>query len=134
MFCIRSGLVLLLLALTGCATLNQQECQSLNPATLGRSDGRQGYGLWRLESHVKSCARFGISIDRAAYLQARSAALPHYCTPENGELVGSRGESYEGVCPAELENGFLQRYRPAYRRYQNDMLDGRSWFGWPRRV
>jgi hypothetical protein len=119
----------LLLLLTGCASLNQQECQTLSPAALGRMDGRQGYGLWRLEKHIDSCARFGIPFEREPYLQARKQGLLFYCTAENGERVGLRGESYEGVCPPELEAGFLQRYRPAIHLYRADRQDPWNRFG-----
>ena len=125
--------LLLMLLLTGCATLNQQECQTKTPAALGLADGKQGYGLWRLDRHVESCARFGIVFERAPYLQARAEGLLQYCTPDNGERVGQRGENYEGVCPLALEPGFLQRYRPAIFQYRQDYPDRWGWFGWPRR-
>lgn len=101
--------------------MNREECQAVNPARLGLSDGEQGYGLWRLDKHVDSCARFGIPFDRDAYVTARAQGLVKYCTPDNGERVGSRGETYEHVCPAALEPAFLQRYWPAYNEYKADM-------------
>ncbi|WP_051229274.1 DUF2799 domain-containing protein [Paludibacterium yongneupense] len=108
-------LCLLPALLAGCATMNEQECRSKTPATVGLSDGRQGYGVWRLDKHADSCARFGIGFDRNAYLKARAEGLLSYCTPDNGERAGARGERYEYVCPAALEPAFLARYRPAYR-------------------
>jgi hypothetical protein len=117
-------LCLLPVVLTACATLNEQECRTKTPAALGLSDGRQGYGSWRLDLHADSCARFGIGFDRAAYLRARTEGLRTYCTPDNGERAGARGERYEGVCPADLEPAFLTRYRPAYR----DWLASQRWW------
>ncbi|WP_293227966.1 DUF2799 domain-containing protein [Paludibacterium sp.] len=121
------------LALSGCATLNEQECRTITPAQLGMKDGQQGYGLWRLDKHVESCARFGIDFDRAAYLAAREQGLKSYCTPENGDKVGERGEDYEGVCPADVEPAFLAKYRPAHREYINDMRGDPFWMPWPMR-
>jgi len=113
--------ILTCLLLGGCATMNLQECQALNPAKLGFSDGQQGYGLWRLDKHIESCARFGISFDRQAYLNARDQGLLLYCTPENGDRVGFRGETYENVCPPALEPAFLSSYRRAlYLNQQNN--------------
>ncbi|BEV73443.1 hypothetical protein THUN1379_29250 [Paludibacterium sp. THUN1379] len=125
--------LLCLLPLAGCATMNEQECRNITPAQLGLKDGRQGYGLWRLEKHVESCARFGIDFDRQAYLTARETGLQGYCTPENGEKVGERGEGYEGVCPASSEPAFLAKYQPAYREYLIDNRGGPFWFPWPLR-
>jgi hypothetical protein len=107
--------------LAGCATLNEQECRSQTPAQLGLKEGRQGYGLWRRDNDIASCARYGIAFDRDAYMAAYRQGLQQYCTPDNGEKVGTRGERYEGVCPAETEPAFLARYLPAYRQYQADM-------------
>ena len=128
-----SMVVLLLLA--GCATLNQPECQAVqaNPAQKGLADGKAGYGLWRLDKHVESCARFGITFDRSAYLAARDQGLLQYCTPENGQIIGARGESYENVCPAAMEPAFLKTYRPAYREYQIDRAGNNDSMFWPRR-
>lgn len=120
----RLALIVLCAALAGCATLNEKECRSQTPAQLGLKDGQQGYGAWRLEQDAKSCARYGIDFDRAAYTSAYRQGLQQYCTPENGQRVGARGERYEGVCPADSAPAFLARYRPAYQQYMADMHDG----------
>lgn len=127
-------LIALALLLAGCATLNEQECRRKPAAELGRQDGRAGYGLWRLDKHVEACARFGLGIDRQAYRAARELGLREYCTPDNGELVGRRGERYENVCPADLEGPFLKRYYPAYMEYRQDDYRDDFWrpFPWPR--
>jgi hypothetical protein len=117
-------LAALTLLLAGCATLDEQECRTKTPAQLGLKDGQQGYGLWRLDRDVSSCARFDIPFDRSAYLQAYHQGLLQYCTPANGAKVGARGESYEYVCPADSEPAFLAQYRPAYNEYMADMHDG----------
>lgn len=131
----RARWLLLLMAwlLAGCATLNREECLTRPPAALGLADGRAGYGLWRLDRHVASCARFGIAFDRDAYLQARAQGLTAYCTPDNGERAGLSGESYENVCPPDLEPAFLQRYLPAHRQYLIDRRPRRFWLPWPHR-
>jgi hypothetical protein len=116
----RTLLPALLLLLTGCATLNQQECLTRTPQALGLADGRQGYGLWRIDAHISSCARFQLPFDRKPYLQAREQGLQQYCTAENGARAGERGESYEGVCPPPQEAAFLQGYLPAIYLYQQE--------------
>lgn len=127
----RFVLIALAFLLAGCATLNEQECRSKPASQLGLEDGRQGYGLWRLDKHVEACSRFGLGIDRAAYLAARERGLREYCTPDNGERVGYRGERYENVCPAELEGPFLKRYYPAYMEYRLDYYRDGFWPAFP---
>jgi len=131
---IASSLALALLLLSGCATLNLKECQTLSPATLGLRDGQQGYGLWRLDKHIASCARFGITLERNAYLAARAQGLLSYCTADNGLRVGERGESYEFVCPAALEPAFLRSYQIAIVQYRQNNPNSPFGFGtpWPR--
>jgi hypothetical protein len=124
---IGGALALACALLSGCATLSQQECQQLNPAKLGLADGRQGYGLWRLDKHQASCARFHLGFDRQAYLAAREQGLLQYCTPENAAQVGALGLSYEGVCPPALEPAFLQSYRRAQYLYRDNGGDSLIW-------
>ena len=112
--------LLLASLLAGCATLDENSCRTRDATSLGRDDGHQGYGLWRLDKHIEACGRYGITLDRQAYLAGRAEGLQSYCTPENGQRVGERGERYEGVCPANLEPGFLRRYWPAYWEYRQD--------------
>ncbi len=104
----------LLALLSGCATMNAQDCRTQAADALGDKDGREGYPLSRLERRVADCAKAGVTFDRDTYLPRYREALQHYCTPQNGEREGYRGMNYmTGTCPAELEPAFLAAYRPA---------------------
>ena len=104
-------LVLGCVFLAGCATLDEDECRTADWAQIGHADGRAGHSRARLEAHREACAKLGIRPDAERYFAARERGLERYCTPENGWRVGRSGDSYEDVCPPELERAFLARYR-----------------------
>ncbi len=99
-----------LLLLSGCATLNEDQCRAGDWNGIGYTDGANGYTTARFGDHVKACEKFGIMPDQALYLRGRERGLPVYCTLERGFLVGRRGDTYQGVCPAPLEARFLSGY------------------------
>lgn len=104
-------LVLLVLGISGCATLSEGECRTANWQELGRIDGTQGQPRARLFEHAKACSDYGIRPDADAYYQGRERGLLDYCTPANAYREGRRGATYHGVCPALLEGNFLESYR-----------------------
>ncbi|WP_235951037.1 DUF2799 domain-containing protein [Permianibacter fluminis] len=115
MFCL--GL-LLLLALSGCATLSETDCRSGDWYGVGLQDGENGQSLSRLSEHREACSEFGINIDGERYRQGRDQGLLKYCTPENGARVGRSGGSYGNVCPAGLDAEFLRQYRFGYKIFE----------------
>jgi hypothetical protein len=101
---------LILLLLSACATLNEQECRSGDWAAVGYRDGQNGRPASRLDEHRKACSEYGVSPKPRVYEEARERGLNFYCTPANGLAVGRRGEGYAGVCPNWSEGEFLQTY------------------------
>jgi hypothetical protein len=128
----RTLLLPLVLLLSGCAALNEQQCRTLSSTTIGEQDGRSGYPTSRFDDNQKACARYQLTLDRDAYLAGRAHGLENYCTPDNGSRVGLRGERYYGVCPREREDAFLLRYWPAYVQYQRQSFYDDYW-AWPHR-
>lgn len=112
--------VVLLLSMLhpGCATMTQGECLTGNWARVGYEDGAAGYPPSRLGDHERACAAHGVGVDARAYMDAREHGLDVYCTPHRGFTVGSNGHNYAGVCPYELERGFLAGYTDG--RYVHD--------------
>lgn len=115
--------------LNGCATLSEEQCAVGDWYGIGQSDGNSGYSHQRLEEHIEACQRHGVTPDHVQYEQGRRAGLRSYCTPERGFRAGRMGNSYGGVCPAELERDFLAGYsdgqivyaaQGAYDAAQND--------------
>ncbi len=43
--------------------------------------------------------------------------MREFCNPQNGFRIGTRGASYNGVCPAELDSAFLDAYHSGRHLY-----------------
>ena len=104
-----------ILALTGCASMNEQECLASDWNMIGFEDGARGYGADRISQHRKACADHGVAPDLAAYRQGRQEGLAQFCRPQNGFWLGSRGGTYSGACPTELHEDFMVAYSEGRR-------------------
>ncbi|MCT4655470.1 MAG: DUF2799 domain-containing protein [Cohaesibacter sp.] len=102
--------LLLLVALSGCASLSEDECTNGDWYKMGQSDALEGRTTDRLADHAKACRRYGIEPDRQAYLQGRDIGLGQYCTIENGFRVGREGYGYNRICPVSREASFMSGY------------------------
>ena len=118
---VRAGrwiLPLLVLVVSGCATLNENECMYADWYSIGLEDGTRGYGADRVGNHRKACAEYGVVPDGQRYEEGRHAGLQQYCTLINGLHVGKSGSSYRGACPGNLESEFVDGYRLGQRIYR----------------
>jgi hypothetical protein len=109
--------LLALAALGGCATMNKDECLTVDWRTVGYEDGAAGYAGDRIGQHRKACAKYGVTPNLAEYQAGRDAGLREYCVPANGFRLGSQGGSYNGLCPADLENAFVAAYDSGQHLY-----------------
>lgn len=120
----------LLLLLSGCASMSEQECLTANWLDKGYRDGRNGLPLTLLAEHREACAKVGVVPDNTLYLRGRDRGIVEYCTPENARHEGRLGRSYRNACPAHLERNFLRNYEDAKRVYdaeqEVDRLNRRS--------
>lgn len=117
----------LALLLAGCATISPEEranaCRSTDWLRFGLNDGKLGVPASERVDLFGECAEVGQPVDTVAYDTGRTQGLTEYCTAENGFRVGYEGRGYDGVCPPELEQDFLQghergrRERPGYAIY-----------------
>ncbi|MCP4342461.1 MAG: DUF2799 domain-containing protein [Desulfobulbaceae bacterium] len=98
--------LVLSLIVSGCATMNKNECLNAQWQSVGYEDGAKGYKASRIGEYRKSCAEHNVSPDLDAYTQGRLRGLTQWCTPSNGYLQGTRGAIYNGICPRELETDF----------------------------
>jgi Protein of unknown function (DUF2799) len=104
-------------AIGGCATMNKDECLTVDWRTVGYEDGAAGYSGDRIGQHRKACAKYGVTPDLAAYQAGRDSGLREYCVPANGFRLGSQGGSYNGMCPADLEGAFLGAFDSGQHLY-----------------
>jgi len=100
----------LLLSLSGCASMNRNECLAVDWRTVGYEDGAAGRPAERIADHRRACARYGVAPDLGAYQSGREQGLREFCRPLNGYRLGERGGNYEGICPAALEGEFVAAY------------------------
>lgn len=98
------------LVLSGCATLNKDECLTADWYQIGYEDGARGYSDTRIASHREACAKHGISPDFRSYQDGHSEGVIRFCTPRNGFEQGSNGYQYTGICPPSVEGEFLDAY------------------------
>jgi len=94
--------LLVFLVLAGCATLTKEECQSADWYQIGVTDGAEGYGAERLQSHRRACAKVGVSPDAEQWLAGRERGLRLYCTSSKAFEEGQNGRTIRGGCtPSE---------------------------------
>jgi hypothetical protein len=113
----RAAAILLAVAISGCSTMNKEECLSVDWRTVGYEDGVAGYSGDRIAQHRKACAKHGVQTDLNQYQSGRAQGLREYCKPANGYRIGSRGGSYGGVCPAEMEDSFVSAFEVGRQLY-----------------
>ena len=100
-----------LLALSGCATMSEEQCLAGDWTGQGRAAGAAGYGSGRLSEHAEACARHGVVPDTDSYYRGHMQGVRQYCTPGRGFRVAAGGGGYaNGFCPADLEQDFLYAY------------------------
>lgn len=104
--------------LNGCATLNKEECLTVDWQTVGYEDGAAGRSGDRIARHRKACAKHGVSPDLTAYQRGRDQGLREYCVPSNGFRLGESGNGYGGICPADLEERFVDAYDAGRHLYE----------------
>lgn len=105
------------LVISGCASLNKNECLNADWRTIGMEDGARGELPSRIGSHRKACAKHGVTPDLSAYQQGHVEGVKQFCVASVGYSRGRSGYSYNGVCPANLESDFLRGYEPGREIY-----------------
>ena len=109
--------VLVIVGVSGCATMSQEECLVSDWQSVGYEDGTRGASVGTISKYRKTCAKHGVSPDLQAYRQGYEEGVVVYCQPARGFNEGSRGRSYSGVCPADLEPEFLDGYQAGRQLY-----------------
>jgi len=104
------GSSLIILVLGACATLNEDECLTMDWAAIGFEDGASGFPAQRIGQHREACAKYDVTPDLPAYRQGREDGLKEYCRPANAYAVGVSGKEYKGVCPSGMADAFVQAY------------------------
>lgn len=108
----------LIAGLSGCATMNKNECRNADWQLVGFEDGSRGYAMERIGQHRKACAKVDVTPDINAYDRGYQKGVRQYCTPDRGYREGVNGASYQGVCPTDLAAAFTRAYRDGKSLYE----------------
>ncbi|EKD34460.1 MAG: hypothetical protein ACD_75C02329G0001 [uncultured bacterium] len=97
-------LVLILVSLSGCASLSKQECLDADATSwegVGYEDGYNGYHPdRRLSQHYQACSKLGVFPHRETYMTGWSRGILEYCTAERGYAIGLSGSrGNPELCP-----------------------------------
>lgn len=114
-------LSVVVLGLSGCASISESECISGSWSDIGYKDGVKGKARDKLTDYAKTCAKYGVQPNRDAYLKAFENGLVKYCTYEQGYELGENGNTYNQVCSGNNATGFSQGYdegRAVYEIYR----------------
>lgn len=109
---------MILILLSGCATLNREECLNADWYSIGYVDGARGHSASKIGEHRRACAEYGVKPDFGRYDEGRIAGLVEYCAPRNGYWLGTKGAHYSGVCPKDLEGPFVVAFRQGKNVYE----------------
>lgn len=88
----------LLVLLSGCAAMSEQECLSTDWYERGIADGRAGYPSGRIDSYRKACAKVEVRPDITLWEQGRAAGLEEFCQLPLAMERGLNRYSYSRVC------------------------------------
>ena len=97
-------------ALASCATLNEEQCQTVEWVELGREDGAAGQPSTHIDKHRKACSEHKLPVDEQQWRVGWEEGIRVYCTPANGLLAGREGRYYANSCPLDLKAGFEGAY------------------------
>lgn len=111
-------IVLLGLLVTGCASMDEDECRVADWRAIGYEDGVSGKSPSHIGERREACAEYGVAPDFVAYRQGRDEGLREYCTPASGYRLGRNGRPFTSVCPASLQADFLDAYKSGREIYQ----------------
>ncbi len=113
-----SALAGLLALLSACSSgMTREECEAVDWRGIGYEDGVQGRSQTAIAARRQACARHGVTLDLAAYRDGWDAGVRQYCQSSNGYRQGRNGNTYNAVCPPELEPAFLEAYREGRELY-----------------
>lgn len=109
-----------LVALGACASkgMDEAECRAADWRAIGYEDGALGQNPGGFGKRRKACAEHGVTAGFQAYLDGHAEGLMLFCRPQNGFRLGTHGQGYGGICPAELEGAFLAAHTDGYGLYE----------------
>lgn len=109
--------LLLLLLLSNCAVMNENECIAADWRMVGMEEGLQGKSSLTIGSYRKACAEYGITPDLHAYQAGHLQGLKQYCSPQKAHQMGIQGQALPSVCPSNIHPNFLSQHSQGLKIY-----------------
>lgn len=110
-------LLLPALVLVGCSSMGRSECVNADWYLVGFGDGSLGWPVSRLDEHRRACSRVDVVPDIEQYRLGHGEGVREYCTVPRAYSEGSRGATYQGVCPADMDQSFRRAYNDGLALY-----------------
>lgn len=108
---------MVVLGLSGCASMSVEECQSAHWQRIGEREGIRGEGS-QLARHYKACQKANIVPDQTQYEQGYSRGLALYCTTEQVFQQALQGKGDYQFCPVQKQAQLRPYYQVANDYYQ----------------
>jgi len=113
-------ILLILLGISNCATMNESECLQADWMMIGIEDGAAGRQLSYIGTRRKACADHGVTPNLEAYNAGRAEGLKQFCTYKNGFRHGSRGNAQSEVCQGTLVEQYAGGFKKGSEIYAMD--------------
>ena len=110
--------LLVIVGLSGCATLSEEECRVGDWRTIGFEDGSVGKDVRDIGQHREACADYGITVDLDAYRQGHEEGMVVFCQPASGFELGTSGQPFIDSCPEELRSEFYAAFEDGNRVFK----------------
>ncbi|MBV1908510.1 MAG: DUF2799 domain-containing protein [Kangiellaceae bacterium] len=107
-----------LIQMSGCATLNESECQSANWEIIGLEDGSKGRNTSYIGEHREACSEYRIAPDLTSYIKGHKQGLKQFCTQQNGYQQGVKGATNNQVCTGSSVRDFNRGHQDGLRIYR----------------
>ena len=111
------AILVVLVLLQGCATLDKDECMLADWRLIGYQDGVAGKSAAAVGEYREDCAKHAVVPDLDAYRAGREEGLQQYCKADNGYRLGNAGRGLAAVCPTALEDDFRDAYNAGRKLY-----------------
>jgi hypothetical protein len=114
--------VVFLLCLNGCASMNEAQCRNADWKMIGFEDGMAGKSSARIGDHRQACAKHNLTPDLDAYNSGHAEGVRQFCTEANGFNFGRSGKNYSGICPEDQKDQFMLGYRAGKELYVTEKV------------
>jgi len=114
----RIAFVMVLAALSGCASMDAKDCQKTDWYQRGLAEGRWGAASDEIKAHADVCGKVSVVPDEGAWRAGYAEGVKSYCTASSGWNRGTRNESYRGACAGLDEATFLRYHSAGQQLYR----------------